>query len=201
MSMRIVNLCPRQFFFLSLSLLFMLACRHEKFVGSLSDYTGEKSGTVKTYFDNGQLREEGQFDNGNLDGYRKIYHPDGYLEVIEHYRQGEFHGTYQKFYSDGQVSVAGEYIDGVMKGVWKTFYPSGQLKDEVMMSDNEENGPFTEYYENGQLKAEGTYLSGENEHGPLKLYNEDGVLIRTMDCNQGICHTTWKIDTDTSTIR
>lgn len=63
--------------------------------------------------------------------------------------------------------------------------------EEVMFADNEENGPFTEYHKNGSLKAEGNYLNGDNEHGLLKLYNEEGELVRKMQCDSGICQTTW----------
>ena len=41
-------------------------------------------------------------------------------------------------------------------------------------------------------KAEGTYIDGDNEQGELKLYDEQGELEKIMQCERGICHTTWK---------
>jgi antitoxin component YwqK of YwqJK toxin-antitoxin module len=84
------------------------------------------------------------------------------------------------------------YKDGAMEGPWKRYYPSGQLMETVQFSNNEENGPFVEYYENGNLKAEGQYYHGDNEHGLLKLYAENGELIRKMECDSGRCRTIWK---------
>ena len=51
-----------------------------------------------------------------------------------------------------------------------------------------------EYFRNGNLEAEGTYRNGDNEHGLLKLYNEEGELIKTMNCEDGVCRTVWKKD-------
>ena len=66
--------------------------------------------------------------------------------------------------------------------------------EQVTFVNNTENGPFQEFYPSGQVKVEGEYLNGDNEHGVLKFYNEDGVLTKTMDCNQGMCKTTWKLE-------
>ncbi len=52
--------------------------------------------------------------------------------------------------------------------------------------------PLSEYHPNGQLKAEGYYKNGDKEEGLLKLYNETGKLVKTMNCNSGICRTVWK---------
>lgn len=79
-----------------------------------------------------------------------------------------------------------------MDSIWVRYYETGQIKEEVTFRDNDENGPFTEYYANGNLKAEGFFKDGDNEHGLLKLYDEEGVLVKTMDCKNGICKTIWK---------
>ena len=46
-------------------------------------------------------------------------------------------------------------------------------------------------YKNGKTKATGTYLEGDNEHGELKLFDENGELTKKMNCNRGACRTTW----------
>ena len=79
-----------------------------------------------------------------------------------------------------------------MEGEWKRYYKNKQTREVVLFKNNDENGPFVEYYENGQLKAEGTYKGGDNEDGELKLYDENGVLIKIADCVMGRCKTRWK---------
>ena len=42
-----------------------------------------------------------------------------------------------------------------------------------------------------KTKAAGNYLAGDNEHGELKLFDENGELIKKMNCNNGLCQTSW----------
>ena len=81
-----------------------------------------------------------------------------------------------------------------MSNVWIRYYKNGQKKEEVTFENNEENGPFVEYNENGSLAAKGSYLNGDFEHGLLEIYDGQGVLVRKMNCDKGICNTTWKAD-------
>jgi len=175
-------------------LLLLSACKEEKYVGLLAHYPGEKQGTIKSYDEQGNVHEIGEFKDGKLHGTRKIHFTNGIVEIEETYKAGVFHGSYTKNYPSGKNKISGDYVEGTMEGIWKTFYESGELKDEVTMKDNLENGPFKEYYQNGNKKAIGTYLKGENEHGPLQLFDDSGTLIKKMNCVEGICRTTWTID-------
>jgi len=78
-----------------------------------------------------------------------------------------------------------------MTGVWKTYYDTGELKEEVLFKDNNENGPFKKYYKSGKVKYEGVYKDGDHEDGELKLYSEEGELIKKQDCVRGDCNTIW----------
>ncbi|MEM1320209.1 MAG: toxin-antitoxin system YwqK family antitoxin [Bacteroidota bacterium] len=142
----------------------------------------------------GQKLEEAHYNNDTLDGQRTIFYPSGKAEIIENYSKGQFAGTFQTFYESGQLQLEGKYSSGAMNGEWRGYYESGQLKEIVRFQDNEENGPFKEFYSNGQPKAEGSYLNGDNEHGELLLYDENGELTKKMNCNHGICRTTWTKD-------
>lgn len=139
----------------------------------------------------GVVIERKQYANDTLDGPRIIFYDTGDTNIVEHYRAGLFEGAYRNYYEDGTLMQEGRYTDNAMEGEWKTYYPSGQLMETVTFRDNQENGPFIEYHGNGQLKAEGYYRDGDNEDGSLKLYNENGELIRTMHCEKGVCRTVW----------
>ncbi len=153
--------------------------------------TGKKEGEYLKRFQ-GKTIEVAYFNNDSLHGTRTIFTPEGIKEIEEHYNHGIYEGPYFSYYANGQVKVEGNYENGTMEGIWKKYYESGQLMETVSMHHNEENGPFVEYWENGNLKAEGNYLDGDNENGELKLYNEQGQLEKTMQCERGVCHTTWK---------
>lgn len=156
--------------------------------------SGMKQGKYQKYASDGVLIEEAFFVSDTLDGARILYYPSGDTLLIETYRMGSFHGVFKAFYESGGLELVGAYVDNAMAGEWRKYYKSGNLMEVVTFADNEENGPFTEYYENGNLKASGNYLNGDREHGLLFLYDEEGVLIRKMDCDQGLCKTIWKTE-------
>ena len=156
--------------------------------------TGERHGAYEIFHEDGYLYEAGTYTRDTLDGERTIFYPNGTPNIIEYYEGGTIKGPYKVYHPNGQLEVDGAFVDGRIEGTWKVYYENGQLKEIVAFVNNEENGPFIEYYPNGNLKAEGTYVNGDNEDGELKLYNEEGILVRIMLCANGLCRTTWSIE-------
>lgn len=150
-----------------------------------------KQGDYLMFADSGDTIVWAQYSNGILNGERRVYFENGNPQVIEHYENGIHQGLYQAFFEDGKVELQGNYVNGNMEGEWRGFYDNGQLKEVVQFRASNENGAFTEYHPNGNLKAKGAYIDGDNEHGLLELYDEDGTLERKMDCNKGRCYTIW----------
>jgi antitoxin component YwqK of YwqJK toxin-antitoxin module len=163
-----------------------------KTVSQFDPETGQQQGITRQYDPQGNLVAEEHYLNNELHGTRLLYAPDGTVLVEENYQNGAFAGPYSLFDEEGQLSLRGEYIDGKMAGAWTAYYPDGTVKEVVTFADNNENGPFREWYENGQPKASGSYLDGDKEHGTLHLYTEEGELRRVMECNRGMCKTTWE---------
>ena len=139
----------------------------------------------------GILLEKGTLNQGNPDGIRELYYPDGKVKVRERYKVGKLDDLYEYFSPDGSCELNGYYIHGAMYGLWKKYAKDGQVLEEVTMINNEEMGPFIEYHLNGKIKAEGAYLHGPNENGSLKLYDESGHLQKEMLCYTGRCYTIW----------
>ncbi|PHN07387.1 toxin-antitoxin system YwqK family antitoxin [Flavilitoribacter nigricans] len=162
----------------------------ERFTRRLDNYA--KEGKYSKMSPEGNLLETAEFYNDSLNGARVIYYENGDTQIVEHYEGGTFAGPYQAYYEGGQLELEGSYTANSMEGTWKRYYPSGQLMEEVSFQDNQENGPFVEYHENGKLKAEGYYKEGDNEHGLLKIYDETGELVKTMNCQHGVCRTVWE---------
>jgi antitoxin component YwqK of YwqJK toxin-antitoxin module len=158
--------------------------------------TEQKEGMYKSYDTGGKIIEEAVYKKDQLDGERKVYYEDGSVQSIETFVADEHNGRFLSFYDNGKVELQGDFIDGKMEGEWRSYYRNGQLKEIVPFVNNNENGAFIEYHQNGKLKAEGTYLDGDNENGELKLYDENGQLERIMQCNKGVCKTTWTSEAD-----
>ena len=154
-----------------------------------------KHGKYTAYHENGTVREECTYVEGKLEGERTIFNKEGKIEIKEIYKDNILNGPYTTYHANGKVKLEGEYVDNVLKGIVKGYYPSGSLKEEVTFENSREDGPFKEYHENGKIKWEGTYRMGNNEFGLLQKYNEEGVLIQKMMCDdKAICTTTWTID-------
>lgn len=191
-------------FYLLLLILFVIGCKNDfktiseqnefgqKVVYQVHVETEMKEGAFTLRDSTGVLLEEANYMQDTLHGERKLYTDKGELEAIENYRNGMFEGPYQLLFPDGQVKFDAAYSNGVLVGEAKGYYSDGQLKEVVQFKDNVENGPFIEYHPNGNLKAKGSYYSGNHsEHGPLELFDENGDLIKKMNCEKGVCRTSW----------
>ena len=154
--------------------------------------TNQKSGVYELFDGRGRPMERAVYENDVLHGERTLFHENGEVQAVEQYERGAFVGDYRAFYENGQLELEGKYVDGSMEGIWKRYYDSGELMETVTFVSNEENGPFHEFYRNGNDKAKGEYLDGDNEHGELLLYDEAGILIKKMNCERGICRTSWE---------
>lgn len=152
--------------------------------------TTTKQGAYERLTLDGDLLETSSYENGLRTGEQKIYE-NGQIYSIAQYKEGMMDGSYQTYYRGGQINVEGKYAADVMSGKWKRYYKDGQIMEVVTFADNEENGPFVEFYPNGNVKAEGAYKDGDFEHGELLLYDINGILIKKMMCDEGICRTTW----------
>ena len=166
-------------------------------LGTISTFTIDKKTGLKdgpyTKMDTaGVLMEKGFMKAGIQEGFRELYYPDGQVKIRERYKAGTLDDLYEYFHPNGQIELEGYYIHGAMYGQWRKYLSTGQLVEEVTMINNEEMGPFREYHPNGRLQAEGAYLNGPNEHGRLRLYDEQGQLQKEMDCRKGRCYTLWE---------
>lgn len=161
--------------------------------------TGTKYGIYKEYeVATSTLLIERNYENNKLEGIEKIYFPNGQVDGEFSYKNGIHDGVFKYYYEDGTLKQEGTYVNGKIEGILNSYYSTGTLKEEVMHENGLTQGAFKEYNENGTLKAEGEYTSksgGEDlEEGLLKMYDENGVLIRKMVCKEGQCCTIWTIE-------
>lgn len=194
-----------RFLLIILALFILLSCQRKKKIVTVhpNGYYKEvyhvvddsiREGSYMKYYENDILADSCHYVADKIHGTRKIFNPEGYLEIEENYQNGIFHGPYTTYYPNGQAKKIQEYVNNRIQGMVKEFYPDGQLKAEVSFVDNLENGPFVEYFENGNKHWEGFYQDGDFEQDTLKEFDQQGELIRKMFCNKGICQTVWTPD-------
>ncbi|MGL5124595.1 MAG: toxin-antitoxin system YwqK family antitoxin [Fusobacteriaceae bacterium] len=131
---------------------------------------GQLDGTYKSYYENGQLKVEGNLKNGLQDGLVKRYYENGQLRHEENYKNGEFEGPYKDYYENGQLRSKGNYKNGKLEGLFKIYYDNGQLEQEYNYKDGKLEGPYKDYYENGQVKEEENYENGQKDETGRSYY-------------------------------
>ena len=186
-----------------LSLLILTACSNTikveettddggKIVYYVSKDDGAREGEYTQYYPDGEVMSTATYVNDTLDGERRIFYPDGTLQILETYDNGDFEGPYANYYEDGNPLSKGNYVNSMQEGEWESYYPGGQLRYLTTFEKGLENGPFVEYYDNGTMSARGTFKQGENEQGKLEKFDkETGDLYQTMQCEMGRCSTTY----------
>lgn len=123
---------------------------------------GIKRGPYEVYYENGQLRERGSFnESGEMQGPYESYHENGQLRVRGTYVAGQRDGPWETFYDDGQPQMVSREQLGISHGRQEWYYPNGQLKEFWTFSDGELNGPSASYLEDGIVRTSGSYADGE----------------------------------------
>jgi hypothetical protein len=110
--------------------------------------------TEKTYYDNGQIKEEFETLDNKLDGFCKYYHENGKLRVEVNYKKGK-------------------QLDQIIN----SFDENGNLIRTVEFKKGFLTGPFVEYFSTGEIKLEGVYKKDKIHKGSQKIYLKNGDIV------------------------
>ena len=92
---------------------------------------GEKEGTWKEYYLNGQLQEIAKYENGKLEGKYKSYYRNKKLESEGEFEKGNKEGTWIFYYENGEKKSEGKYRDDEKVRKWKYYNTNGKIDKEV----------------------------------------------------------------------
>ncbi len=76
----------------------------------------------KKYYNNGNLREEGQLKNGQGNGEWKYYYENGQLKSVGNYENGKKTGEWKYYLENGNLTELGKYENDKKVGEWKTYH-------------------------------------------------------------------------------
>lgn len=160
------------------------------------DKDGLPNGLWRTFYPEGNVKEEFSYKHGVRDGYYKKFDRDGNMEQITKYIDGLLvpdsdelveYEIRRDYYPDMKVKIEGSYRDGVADGFRKEYKPDGTLeviylldKGRIVgagMLDEQGNkqGFWKEYYREGGLRSEGNYVNGIRT-GVWVYYFPDGTV-------------------------
>jgi len=158
-----------------------------------TDKFGLKQGHWKYFWENGNLKEEGTYQNDKKKGYFKYYDEAGNFKYVEKYdndnlitdapetRQMDVKTVYHK---NGKPAITATYYKGVPDGIRREFdengfvikgyvFNKGILRYEgITDEDGKRQGLWKEYYPTGELKSMGHYINS-NQEGNWKFYFEN----------------------------
>jgi len=149
---------------------------------------GEKWTRMDYFFKTKQLQMKGTYTSLTpeiKDGYFEWYHSNGNLSQQGNFENGKHVGEHLSYYEDGNIEFKGNYINGELNGAFETYYPSGKLLLKTTFSDGFENGWAIYYRESGTKHSEGNYKNGK-QNGEWLFFGEDGELesikLYKIDC-------------------
>ena len=122
--------------------------------------------------------------NGSFikDGYYKSWYENGQLKDDGQFQENKKTGEWKSYYENGQQSIMANYAEDEKVGTWTGWYPSGQkLQEELFLP---EGGKQTFWYQTGQKKLEGNLKSGLKD-GIWNFWTPDGTLVRVFKYVKG----------------
>lgn len=135
------------------------------------------NGTKKIHYDDGTLKQTYHLIDGELNGLREFYHPNGKLNISVHYKNGIENGVFTHYYyADNErkkppfIKETGVYYNGEKDGIWKIVYLIDK-ENRVLKFDTYDNGIKNGFFQDNQGDSliSGKYKQG-NLDGLYKVY-------------------------------
>ncbi len=144
------------------------------------DSQGRRTGIWKKYYENGDIRYEGEFKNGKEIGTFSFYNQGSSYPAIVKTFSNTSDTASVKFYNKTRVKTKGKMVGKKRVGKWIYYFADGQ---RVFSEENYKNGLLDgvvkNYYDNGNVTEETFYKEGK-KHGTSKIYTEEGILIEDV---------------------
>ena len=86
-------------------------------------------------------------------GYHEDYWDNGVLKETGDYKEGLKDGLWRCYFENGILFEVGLYKIGKVEGHWKVYFPDGQLSADLHFKDNKLDG-YCEYYRDDGVSQE-----------------------------------------------
>jgi len=152
---------------------------------------GVKVGEWKYFFADGMKFELGKYDSkGKQSGKWLWYYDDGNLRRESNFTRGQEDGDFIEYNDSGKVITQGEYTDGMKEGDW--VYTLGNYKSFGKYSDDMQDSIWTEYYiDNKQIRYTGKY-NQDRPDGTHIWHYPDGKKELEGEYNLGLKEDKWR---------
>ena len=130
--------------------------------GSYPSVAFADSRVDRATYQNGQLKYVIPYNKNNQrHGLAKWYHENGQLWQEGRYEEGTAQGLWKKYNDDGKTYEERPQIDGQLHGMYKAYFASGAIKQEIPHVRDARHGLAKWYHENGKFTKAIFYVNGE----------------------------------------
>ena len=109
----------------------------------------------ETFFPSGIPQSTATFEEGRLDGQRKIFTETGEPVALEEWKNGKLHGL-ATYYNSGVKTTEVSYLNGQKNGIERQYQDGDIVTQEISWENDQRHGPST-YYNQGNIRTEWFY--------------------------------------------
>jgi len=111
----------------------------------------------------------------NGEGKLMLYHQNGNIQHISHWKDYIKNGIYQTFYEVGTIAGEYTYKNNIPFGEWKNWRENGEIAGEGYYKEGKQFGCLKNWYDNGQLELE--YLIDDDNWIHKNFWDKDGTQL------------------------
>jgi antitoxin component YwqK of YwqJK toxin-antitoxin module len=146
---------------------------------------GIPNGVMSTYYADGTLRSRGTYVNGVVEGIFTEYFTTGDIGNEANFSKGLIHGTHINYQEPNVLGFKIDFVHGKVHGTYEIYGKKGMLLHQGTARDNRQDGQcFDYYYDSGKLRRSFNVLEGYF-HGTYKEYDHDGKVITIGEFDHG----------------
>jgi antitoxin component YwqK of YwqJK toxin-antitoxin module len=119
----------------------------------------EKSDTVISYHNNGNVKKSIEMSDGMVSGKYKVFYETGSIKTIANYHQDTVHGVVSHFYENGNLQSRLEYDKGKQKLLTGYDKVTGQQLLYVERNGEKRNGRYFQINELGDTLVYANYVN------------------------------------------
>ncbi len=134
----------------------------------------------------GKWLPETELKNGT--GMITAYYKNGKKSAEINYEDGEVNGVRKLYFTNGNTYLDGSRLWGYEQGSKKVYTFEGKVISDENYYYGNEQGLIKYYYPSGKIKAEENWYYGKL-HGPARYFDESGKLTQTRIYYYGILQT------------
>ena len=147
-------------------------------------YSGEVPYDDKyiTYYENGQIMEEGNYEDGKVEGEWSGYYENGQIRYKIYYKNDKEEGKWSGYYENGQLKDEGNFKNTGEPFLSDYIHTNDDFSDHNRNNEyyslNRKFGKWIEYYDNGQVRSKGNYTGfSHSRNGTWTWYHKNGQKL------------------------